>query len=90
LLRGIIGLCQNPDEEAARFACSALAGISEDLSTHDAITKCGGGSFMIGLIHHEGVDVHREASRALANLMSSFDTHPDVIAAALPGLVVLA
>lgn len=45
---------------------------------------------MIGLIHHEGVDVHREASRALANLMSSFDTHPDVIAAALPGLVVLA
>ena len=55
----LVQLCQSPDVECARHAIGAMANIAEDLSTHAIIGEKGGGAFLIGLMHHSNVDVHR-------------------------------
>ena len=55
----LVHLCQSPDVECARHAIGAMANIAEDLGTHAIIGEKGGGAFLIGLMHHSNVDVHR-------------------------------
>ncbi len=58
-MSSLVHLCQSPDVECARHAIGAMANIAEDLSTHAIIGEKGGGAFLIGLMHHSNVDVHR-------------------------------
>ena len=41
-------------------------------------------------LNHDNIDVHREASRAIANLLTSFGNHNAIIRDGIPGLVHLA
>lgn len=88
-LRALIKLVQSPDLEVARQSCGALANLAEHLNTHDAFVEARCGTFLIGLMRHRNEDVHREASRTLANLLSSFKHHTEMISDGLPGLVAL-
>ena len=38
-------------------------------------------------MNHDNIDVHREASRAIANLLTSFGNHDAIIRDGIPGLV---
>jgi hypothetical protein len=42
---------------------------------------------MFVLMNHKSLDLHREASRAIANLLTSFDNHEEVIKEGLVGLI---
>jgi len=63
-------LCR--DVEVARQAVGALANLAEDVETHKYIAENGGGRAMIGLMRHNYLDIYREASRTIANLLTSF------------------
>ena len=89
-LPGIVQIAQSGDREAARQAVAALANIAEDVTTHDIIALRGGTRCVIALVDHDYVDVHREASRAVANLLTSFEHQAIVIAGGLPSLIHLA
>ena len=42
---------------------------------------------MVGLMTHRSLDLHREASRAISNLLTSFDNHEEIIREGLVGLI---
>jgi hypothetical protein len=74
-LRALIKLAQSPDLEVAQQACGALANLSEHSDTHDAFVEARRGAFLFGLMQQKSEDVHRDASRTLANLLSRFEHH---------------
>ena len=46
--------------------------MAEDIETHEYIAKAGGGRCLVALQTHKALDIQREATRAIANLLSSF------------------
>ena len=86
----LVFLAQSGDIEAARQSVGALANIGEDIETHEYIGKSGGGRCMIALMRHNSIDIHREASRCIANLLTSFHHQAEIIQDGLPGLIHLA
>jgi hypothetical protein len=55
-----------------RQAIGAVANLAEDVDTHEYIARAGAARSMITLMAHRSLDVQREASRAVANLLTSF------------------
>ena len=66
-----------------------VANLAENVDTHKCIADVHGGRFLIGLMKHSNTDIHREASRAIANLLTSFGHHQEIIEDGLPGLIAL-
>lgn len=89
-LPAMVHLAQCGDREAARQAMGSLANLAEDMTTHTHVAAYGGSRCMVALIDHDSVDIHREASRAIANLLTSFHHQSTIISDGLPGLVHLA
>lgn len=89
-LPAIVRLATCGDREASRHALGALANLAEDATTHEHIAVAGGARCMVALLDHDAIDVHREASRAIANLLTSFKYQAGVIADGVVGLVHLA
>jgi hypothetical protein len=85
----LVDLAKSSDLEVARQSVGALANLSEDTKTHSVIGGSGGGRVMISLLQHDAIDIFREASRTIANLLSSFEHQATVIEDGLPGLVAL-
>ena len=86
VLKALITLAQSKDVEVARQGVGAIGNIAEDVSTHEYID----GTFMIGLMHHDSLDVYREASRAISNLLTSEMNHARVIKDGILGIIHLA
>lgn len=86
----IVRLADSGDREAARQAIGALANLAEDPETHLHIAVAGGSRCMVALLAHEAIDVHREASRAVANLLTSFEHQAGIVADGVAGIVELA
>ena len=86
-MSAVVHLAQSGDLEAARQAIGALANLAEDIETHAYIGAVGGGRCMIALMNHDALDIHREASRAISNLLTSFHHQADIIQDGLPGLI---
>lgn len=86
----LVQLSQGGDREAARQAIGTLANLAEDVDTHDLIAKYGGGRVMSGLMRHDSLNIYREASRAIANLLSTVEHQAVVIEDGLSGLNALA
>lgn len=86
----LVGLSQGGDLEAARQAIGTLANLAEDIDTHELIAKAGGGRAMTGLMNHDSLDIFREASRAISNLLTSFEHQAVIIEDGIPGLNALA
>ena len=89
-LPAMVHLAQCGDREAARQAMGSLANLAEDMHTHTHVAAYGGARCMVALVDHDAVDIHREASRAIANLLTSFHHQATIISDGLPGLVHLA
>lgn len=85
-----MALSQGGDLEAARQAIGTLANLAEEIDTHELIAKSGGGRAMTGLMKHDTLDIFREASRAISNLLTSFEHQAVIIEQGLPGLNALA
>ena len=88
-MSAVVHLAQSGDLEAARQSVGALANLAEDIETHAYIGAVGGGRCMIALMNHDALDIHREASRAISNLLTSFHHQADIIQDGLPGLSTL-
>lgn len=86
----LVQLSQGGDREAARQAIGTLANLAEDIDTHDLIAKYGGGRVMSGLMRHDSLSIYREASRAIANLLSTVEHQAVIIEDGLSGLKALA
>lgn len=86
----LVALSQGGDLEAARQAIGTLANLAEEIDTHELIAKAGGGRAMTGLMKHDSLDIFREASRAISNLLASFEHQAVIIEQGLPGLNALA
>ena len=89
-LPAMVHLAQCGDREAARQAMGSLANLAEDMHTHTHVAAYGGARCMVALVDHDAVDIHREASRAIANLLTSFHHQAEIIEDGLPGLIHLA
>lgn len=89
-IKTIIQLSVSGDGEVARQAVGGLANLAEDVETHEHIAKGNGGRCLVALQAHKSLDIQREATRAIANLLSSFRHQATVIEDGIPGLVSLA
>ncbi|CAM9748222.1 unnamed protein product, partial [Choristocarpus tenellus] len=86
----LVRLAQGGDLEAARQAIGTLANLAEDIDTHELVARSGGGRAMVGLMQHDALDIFREASRTISNLLTSFEHQAVIIEDGLPGLNALA
>ena len=78
-------LAQCGDREAARQAMGSLANLAEDMHTHTHVARLRRRKHAWSrLVDHDAVDIHREASRAIANLLTSFH-HQATIISGCPG-----
>ena len=72
----LLEMAQSPDVEVARFANGAVANVAEDPMTHRAIGHhLNGMHILIYLMRSRHVSVHREAARAVSNLLTSEASH---------------
>lgn len=88
-IKTMIHLSSSGDEDIARQSVGALANLAEDVNTHEYIARAGGSKCLISLEKHDSLDIQREATRGIANLLSSFRHQSTVIEDGIPGLVQL-
>ena len=75
-LRPLIELCESPDVETARLACGAAANVAEDNMTHRPLLFKGNALHtLVYLMRSKHLSVHREASRAVSNILSTEASH---------------
>ena len=74
LLDPLRALCSNDDVEIARQACGAIANVAESKRTHKTLSNSVM-PVMISLMQSKHLSIHREASRCVANLLSSSPSH---------------
>ena len=86
-IKAIVKLCSHYDLEVARQAVGALANLAEDVDTHEYIARAEGGKCLVALEGHDSLDIQREATRGIANLLSSFRHQATIIDHGIPGLV---
>jgi hypothetical protein len=68
----MIQLSRSDDHDVARQSIGALANLAEDVDTHEYIARAGGSKCLVSLEKHDSLEIHREATRGIANLLSSF------------------
>jgi len=74
VLEPLLTLSQYSDVEVARFALGAIANIAEVKSSHQILIEQKNIiHFLVLSSRNRSVDIHREATRALSNLLSSLD-----------------
>ena len=83
-------LSTTPDEDVARQAVGSMANLAEDVDPHEYIARVGGGRCLFALESHDSLDIDREATRGIANLLSSFRHQASIIEDGIPGLIHLA
>jgi len=66
-----------------------LANLAEEVDTHEYISRAGGGRAVINLMSHDSLEVRREASRSVSNLLSSFRHQAAVIEMGIQALLAL-
>ena len=86
----MIHLSSCADGEVARQSVGSLANLAEDVDTHEYIARAGGGRCLISLENHDSLDIHREATRGIANILTSFRHQTSIIQDGIPGLIHLA
>lgn len=80
LIMVLLSLCQSDDEECARLACGALASIAENTGTHPVMIKqCNSLHHLIFLMRNKHVSIHREAARAVSNILSTEAFHENFL-----------
>ena len=76
MLKHIVVLCNSSDVETSRFALGSVANVSEDIQSHQMILQHSSIiQQMLRLTQDRHVSRVREATRVLANIVSSISTH---------------
>lgn len=75
--------------DIARQAIGAMANLAEEVDTHEFIAKAQASKAFMSLESFNVIDIQREATRAIANLLSSFRHQSAIIEEGIPGLVAL-
>uniref|UniRef100_A0A7S3XPT1 Vacuolar protein 8 n=1 Tax=Heterosigma akashiwo TaxID=2829 RepID=A0A7S3XPT1_HETAK len=76
VLLPLLQLCQSADVEAARLACAAVANVAEDGAAHGPLVEAANAvHHLCYLMRSRHLAVHREAARAVANLLSTERAH---------------
>lgn len=76
LLVPLSALCSHDDVEIARQACGAIANIAESKRAHKLLASVGNCMHvMVFVMRSKHLSVHREASRAVSNMLSSSAFH---------------
>jgi hypothetical protein len=75
--------------DIARQAIGAIANLAEDNETHEFIAKANASKAFVALEAFHNIDIQREATRGIANLLSSFRHQSLIIEEGIPGLVSL-
>eukprot|EP00814_Leptocylindrus_danicus_P009478 CAMPEP_0116018954 /NCGR_PEP_ID=MMETSP0321-20121206/8948_1 /TAXON_ID=163516 /ORGANISM="Leptocylindrus danicus var. danicus, Strain B650" /LENGTH=3722 /DNA_ID=CAMNT_0003489431 /DNA_START=23 /DNA_END=11192 /DNA_ORIENTATION=- len=78
-IRTLLSLAKTADEEALRQSMGALANLCEDVTTHSIFAASHALRSVIDCLCHEKIDVHREASRAVSNLVTSCCFHGAIL-----------
>jgi hypothetical protein len=89
-IRAIVQLSSVANLEVARQAVGSMANLAEEVDTHEYIARANGGKCLTALEHHKSLDIQREATRGIANLLSSLRHQSIVIQDGIPGLLQLA
>lgn len=72
----LVELCSMSDVEISRQACGAVANLAESKRTHKRLaTVANTMNIMVCVMKSKHLSVHREASRAVANMLSSTAFH---------------
>lgn len=71
----LLALLKVSDEEALRQTMGAIANLCEDEKIHGIFASNDALNSIIHHLCHESVDIHREASRAVSNLVTSYGFH---------------
>jgi hypothetical protein len=75
--------------DIARQSIGAVANLAEDIETHEFIAKANASKAFVALEAFHNIDIQREATRGIANLLSSFRHQSMIIEEGIPGLVTL-
>ncbi|KAG6974314.1 hypothetical protein JG688_00003126 [Phytophthora aleatoria] len=75
LFQQLFALCSSPDVEVARNACGAAANIAENVRTHEYMIDVQAVHVGVKAMRSRHLPVYREASRLVANLMSTPEFH---------------
>jgi hypothetical protein len=80
LITGTLQLAQSEDVECSRMACAAIANIAENTLTHVTLVKqCNAQPRLIFLMRSKHPTVHREATRAVSNILSTASFHENFL-----------
>jgi len=88
-IQAMIQLSRSNDHDVSRQSIGSLANLAEDVNTHEYIARAGGSKCFVSLEKHNSLEIHREATRGIANLLSSFRHQSTIIQEGIPGLVQL-
>lgn len=76
LIRPLLDLCRHVDVEVSRLALGAVANCAEDPQTHSNLVETFHAMHnLVFLMKSKHLSIHREASRAVSNLLTSIGTH---------------
>jgi hypothetical protein len=82
-------LSQSSDPETLRLSLGTIANLAEDVETHQHIHLADAVSSAISALGHQELDIKREAARAVTNLLSTKEIHPEVVEHGLDNLIIL-
>ncbi|KAL3789563.1 hypothetical protein ACHAWO_009126 [Cyclotella atomus] len=82
-------LSQSSDPETIRLSLGAIANLAEDIETHQHIHTANAVNSAISALGHQELDIKREAARAVTNILSTIDFHPEVVEHGLDSLITL-
>jgi hypothetical protein len=85
----LIHLIKSVDSDTINHTAGTLANLSEDDDYHVYISLHNTPGHLMELLIHESCDVRREVSRAISNLLSSYENHEAIIRHGLGALVEL-
>ena len=80
---------QSFDSATVRFGLGAIANIAEDSGTHHVLVSANVMGDILRRLSHAEPAIKREATRAVSNLLSSMELHPNFIRYGLESLVQL-
>ena len=85
----LVALTKSGDFHTVRFSLGALANLAEEIHTHSFMSSLATLDSIVFCLEREELDLKREASRIVANLLSAHEIHPHIIQRGLDSLILL-
>ena len=80
-------LTKSDDLDIVRLSLGALGNLAEDIETHAFMNNAPILDAIVACLEREGIDVRREAARAVTNMLTSSEIHPHIIRCGIDSLI---